>query len=117
VSLTQRTHVRRNLTELVGVLGLDLLGLGVLLHTLRLLGLRRPLPMHPAKLMTRLGTVATRGPLTSHALAGNFGGFRGAGAVDTLQLLDLLAELLKNGENLGVVLHVCLVFGGGGTTT
>jgi hypothetical protein len=36
--------------------------------------------------------------------------------VDTLQLLDLLAELLKNGENLGVVLHVFLVFGGGGTT-
>jgi len=34
--------------------------------------------------------------------------------VDTLQLLDLLAELLKNGENLGVVLHVFLVFGGGG---
>jgi hypothetical protein len=25
--------------------------------------------------------------------------------VDALQLLDLLAELLKNGENLGVVLH------------
>jgi hypothetical protein len=25
--------------------------------------------------------------------------------VHTLQLLDLLAELLKNGENLGVVLH------------
>jgi hypothetical protein len=33
--------------------------------------------------------------------------------VDTLQLLDLLAELLKNGENLGVVLHVYLIFGGG----
>jgi len=72
--------------------------------------------MHPAKLMTRLGTVATRGTLTGHALAGNFGGFRGAGAVDTLQLLDLLAELLKNGENLGVVLHVYLVFGGVGGT-
>src|SRR6056300_1129863 len=98
----------------MGVLRLDLLGLGVLLHTLRLLRLRRTLPMHPAKLMTRLGAVATRGPLTGHALAGNFGGFRGAGAVDTLQLFDLLAELLKNGEYLGGVLLVCLVFGGGG---
>ena len=98
----------------MGVLRLDLLRLGILLHTLRLLRLRRPLPVHPAKLMTRLGTVATRGSLTSHTLAGNFGGFRGAGTVDTLQLLDLPAELLKNGENLGVVLHVYLVFGGGG---
>ena len=96
------------------MLGLDLLGLGVLLDALRLLGLRRPLPVHPAKLMTRLGTVATRGPLTRHALAGTFGGFRGAGAVDALQLLDLLAELLKNGENLGVVLQVYLMFGVGG---
>tara|TARA_B100001778_G_scaffold328623_1_gene328328 strand:- start:1150 stop:1341 length:192 start_codon:yes stop_codon:yes gene_type:complete len=61
--------------------------------------------MHPAILMTGLGTVATRCTLTCHTLAGNFGGFRGTGTVDTLQLLDLLAELLKNGENLGVVLH------------
>jgi hypothetical protein len=37
--------------------------------------------------------------------------------VHTLQLLDLLAELLKNGENLGVVLHVFgLVFGSFGGT-
>ena len=93
----------------MGVLRLDLLRLGILLHTLRLLRLRRPLPVHPAKLMTRLGTVATRGTLTSHTLAGNFGNLRGTGTVDTLQLLNLLAELLKNGENLGVVLHFYLV--------
>jgi hypothetical protein len=33
--------------------------------------------------------------------------------VHTLQLLDLLAELLKNGENLGVFLHVLVWFLGG----
>jgi len=113
VSIAEGTELRGGLPNLMSMLGLDLLGLRVLLDALRLFGAGRALPVHPAVFVARLGTVATGSPLAGHTLAGNSGGFGGAGAVHTLQLLDLLAELLKNGENLGVFLHVLVWFLGG----
>jgi len=106
VGITEGTGLRGGLSNLMSMLGLNLLGLRVLLHALGLVGADRALPMHPAVFVARLGTVATRSPLAGHTLAGNSGGFGDTGAVHTLQLLDLLAELLKNGENFGVFLHV-----------
>ena len=96
----------------MGVLRLYLLWLWLLLCALWLLWLWRPLTMHPAILVTRLGTVPTCCPLTRHTLAGNFGNLRGSRTVDTLQLLNLPTKLLKNGENLRVILHFYLFFGG-----
>ena len=117
MGIAEGTGLGGGLSNLMSMLGLNLLGLRVLLHTLGLFGAGRALPMHPAVFVARLGTVATRSPLAGHALAGNSGGFGDTGAVHTLQLLDLLAELLKNGENFGVFLHVFgLVFGGFGGT-
>jgi len=113
VSIAEGTELRGGLPNLMSMLGLDLLGLRVLLDALRLFGAGRALPVHPAVFVARLGTVATRSTLAGHALAGNSGGFGDTGAVHTLQLLDLLAELLKNGENLGVFLHVLVWFLGG----
>ena len=105
MSIAEGTELRGGLSNLMGMFGLNLLGLRVLLHALGLVGAGRAIPMHPAVFVARLGTVATRGSLAGHALAGNSGGFGDTGVVHTLQLLDLLAELLKNGENFGVVLH------------
>ena len=110
MGIAEGTGLGGGLSNLMSMLGLDLLGLRVLLHALGLFGAGRALPMHPAVFVTRLGTVATRSPLAGHTLAGNSGGFGDTGAVHTLQLLDLLAELLKNGENFGVFLHVLVWF-------
>ena len=113
MGIAEGTELRGGLSNLMSMLGLDLLGLRVLLDALGLVGADRALPMHPAVFVARLGTVATRSALAGHALAGNSGGFGDTGVVHTLQLLDLLAELLKNGENLGVFLHVLVWFLGG----
>jgi len=52
------------------MLRLNLLGLGRLALSRNLHRLGGPITMHSAILVTRLGTVATRCPLTRHTFAG-----------------------------------------------
>jgi len=64
--------------------------------------------MHPTILVPNLGTVATRGSLTSHTNTRNSGNLwdTTGGVVDTLELLDLEAELLKNADYFTVLVHL-----------
>ena len=63
--------------------------------------------MHPTTLVSNLGTVATRGSLTSHTNTRNSGNlWDTTGGVDILELLDLEAELLKNADYFTVLVHL-----------